>query len=144
MKYRPLLLVEDEENDVFFLKRAIQKAGIANPVAVADSGQVAIDYLKGSDKFANRDQFPLPSLMLLDWKLPCITGMDVLRWLRQESEHRCLPVIVLTSSTLASDIASAYALGANSYVVKPADPEQLTGVMRDLAGWWLKHNVLPA
>jgi CheY-like chemotaxis protein len=143
MKHRPLLIVEDEENDVFFLKRALQKAGVTNPLVVAQDGQEALDYLKGTAAFADRSRFPFPGLMLLDWKLPCITGMEVLRWLRRESPTPLLPVIVLTSSTLADDIDNAYRLGANSYIVKPADPEQLTPIMRDLANWWLKRNVAP-
>lgn len=143
MKNRPLLIAEDEENDVFFLKRAMQKAGITNPVYVVDSGQAVLDYLQGNDRYSDRVQYPAPHLLLLDLKLPCVNGSDILRWIRQDSLYRLMPVIVLTSSTLTTDVQEAYDAGANSYAVKPSDPEELVALVRDLAGWWLKQNVTP-
>ncbi len=139
----PLLVVEDEENDVFFLKRAMQRAGILNPLYSVANGQAATDYLSGAGAFADRTRFPLPFLVLLDLKLPCIGGIEVLRWIRARPELRNLLVVVLTSSTLPADIADAYSAGANSYIVKPGDPELLADSMRDFAKWWLKRNVPP-
>ena len=115
-----ILLVEDEENDVFFMKRAAKKNGILNPLQVAHDGQEAIDYLGGIGAYADRERFPLPGLVLLDLKLPRVMGFDVLKWIRKQAELQGLVVIVLTSSNLGSDIDMAYLLGANSFLVKPA------------------------
>src|SRR5579859_3819304 len=112
MMTRPILLVEDDENDVFFFKRAMKKTGVANPLQVATNGQEAIHYLQGTGKFAERAQFPLPELVLLDLKLPFVMGLDVLRWIRQQSG--LVPIVViLSASQEESDIAAAYRLGAN-------------------------------
>src|SRR5512133_1152589 len=118
----PLLIAEDEKNDVFFLTRAMQKSGIPNPIFVVEDGQQLMDYLAGTGSYSDRASFPLPSLLLLDLKLPCVNGNDVLKWIRHESSVPSLLVVVLSSSTVESDIRNAYENGANSYVVKPADP----------------------
>lgn len=144
MATRPILIVEDEENDLFFLVRAMQKAGISNPVQSVTNGQEAIDYIKGEAPFEDRIRYPLPLLVLLDLKLPCVNGLDVLRWIRQQPGHISnMIVLVLTSSTLANDIEEAYKARANGYIAKPADPDQLVRTMQDLAAWWLKRNVPP-
>ncbi len=142
-RIHPLLIAEDEPDDIFFVKRAIAKAGIPNPVHVVEDGQKLMDYLSGAGQYADRVKFPTPMLLLLDLKLPCVSGLDVLKWIRQKSDIPWLPVIVLSSSTLPADVAEAYTSGANSYVLKPGDPELLTGVMRDFAAWWLTRNVWP-
>lgn len=129
---------------MFFLKRAMQKAGINNPVYAVDSGQAVLDYLTGKGDYSERDKFPLPMLLLLDLKLPSLPGVEVLRWIRQDARFRTLPVVVVTSSTLNVDVDEAYGAGANAYAVKPADPDQMIQLMRDFSGWWLKQNVTPA
>src|SRR5690349_18131600 len=117
---KTILQVEDDPNDVFFLQRAMKKHGLLNPIQVASDGQEAINYLKGIGKFADRARFPQPSLVLLDLKLPHVMGLDVLKWIRQESG---LPLVVvpLTASANDEDIAAAYRLGANGFLVKPSD-----------------------
>ena len=100
-----ILQVEDDENDVFFLQHAFQAAGIPNPLQVTRDGQEAIDYLSGVGKFANREKFPLPDLMLLDLKLPHVMGLEVLKWIRQQS-GMTLAVVVLTASGEAADVAA--------------------------------------
>ena len=140
---RPILLVENEENDVVFLKRAMQKAGIINPVHVVESGQDAVAYLKGEREYANRAVHPLPMLVLLDLKLRGLDGADVLAWLRQQRAFATLPVIVLSSSALPIDVDEAYRRGANSYVLKTAEPAELAELMQAFALWWLKHNICP-
>ncbi len=138
-----LLIVEDDENDVFFLKDALKRAEILNPIQVAEDGAVAIQYLGGAGKFADRKAFPLPCIIFLDLKLPQIHGLEVLKWIR---EHPSLPpmvVVVLSSSSLGSDIERAYRLGANSYVVKPSSPEKLIEVANDFSKWWFRHNEPP-
>jgi two-component system response regulator len=139
---RTILLVEDEPNDVFFMQQAMQKAGVVNPIQVASNGQQAIDYLKGAGKFANRAEFPLPCLVLLDLKLPYVMGLDVLRWIRQQHG---LPVIVviLSSSKEEEDIATAYRLGANGYLVKPPDLGKLLDMAKSIKDFWLTQNTPP-
>ena len=140
---RTILLVEDERNDVFFLEYAFQAAGITNPLQVVDDGQQAIDYLAGTAKFANRAQYPLPCLVVLDLKLPVKMGLDVLRWIRQEPPLQTLLVIVLTSSPDPYDIDEAYRLGARSYLVKPLSMNERLEVAKAIKHYWLGLNEFP-
>ena len=137
---RALLLVEDNEDDVFLMKRALKGARVVNPLFVAEDGQEAVDYLGGAGKFADRDQYPLPAVVFLDLKLPFISGHDVLAWIRRQRELESLVVIVLTSSNEPSDLNRCYALGANSYVVKPPTPEQLEELAKAFKWYWLEYN----
>jgi CheY-like chemotaxis protein len=139
---KPILQVEDDPNDVFFLKRAMETAGVRNPIQVAVDGREAIEYLRGVGKFADHDQFPLPGLVLLDLKLPFVMGLDVLKWIRQESGLQ-LVVVVLSASSDPADIASAYRLGANGFLVKPSETGKLVDIARAIANFWLTHNVAP-
>ena len=139
---RPILLVEDEEGDVFFMQRAMQTADVLNPLRVASDGQEAIDYFKGTGKFVNREEFPLPCLVLLDLKLPRVMGLDVLKWIRQQPEVAVI-VVILSSSKEEADIATAYRLGANGYLVKPSDVSQLTDMAKSIKDFWLTHNTPP-
>src|ERR1700733_13513141 len=108
-----ILLVEDEVNDVFFMKHAFMEIGLDNPMQVATDGREAINYLSGVDKYADRERFPLPCLVLLDLKLPRVMGLEVLKWIREQPELETLIVIILSSSQLMPDIEWAYRLGAN-------------------------------
>ena len=135
-----ILLVEDDSNDVFFMKRAMKLAGMLNPVHVASDGRQAIHYLDGAGEYGNRKKFPLPCLVLLDLKLPHVMGLDVLKWIREQPELRTLIVLILTSSKLPPDISKAYFLGANSYLVKPSEPEELPEMVRIIKHYWLELN----
>ena len=139
---KTILQVEDDPNDVFFLKHALKRAGVANPIRVVNDGQEAIDYLKGAGRFADRDQFPLPGLVLLDLKLPHVMGLDVLKWIRQES-GLSLVVVLLTASAEEVDIASAYRLGANGFLVKPSEARKLVDMAKAIKDFWLTYNTLP-
>lgn len=121
----PVLYAEDEENDVFLLERAFAKARVEHPLRVVTDGAAAIRYLAGTDEFADRTRFPLPCLALLDLNLPRRSGLEVLKWVRDQTPFRTLPVVLLTSSNQVRDIASAHNLGANGYLVKPASSEKL-------------------
>jgi CheY-like chemotaxis protein len=134
------MLVEDNEDDVFLMKRALQGARVVNPLYVVEDGQEAVDYLSGAGKFADRDHYPLPAVVFLDLKLPLMSGHDVLAWIRQQREFETLIVIVLTSSNEASDLSRCYALGANSYLVKPPTPEQLDDLATAFKWYWLEYN----
>lgn len=115
-----ILLVEDDSNDAVLLQRAFKKAEISTMLQVATDGEEATAYLKGEGKFGDRSQFPFPSLMLLDLKLPRKSGLEVLAWTREQNDEiKNMPVIVLTSSRQTTDIDEAYSLGANSYMAKP-------------------------
>jgi CheY-like chemotaxis protein len=137
-----ILLVEDSTDDVFFMERAMKAAGFATPLQVAKDGQVALDYLGGVKEYADREKFPLPSLVLLDLKLPQVLGLDVLKWIRSRPDLQVLPVVVLTSSGERSDLERAYRLGANSFMVKPS-PDDLPGLATCLASYWFKYNLIP-
>jgi CheY-like chemotaxis protein len=138
-----LLLVEDGEDDVLFMRRAFTKVGIANPLQVVGDGQEALDYLAGNGRFHDRCEYPLPSLVLLDLKLPQIPGMEVLKWIRASDRFEPLPVIVLTSSREGRDIDEAYRTGTNAYLVKPNNAEKLVEIVQSLREFWLKLNQAP-
>ena len=95
-----LLVVEDNAHDVFLLKRAFIKAGINVPMHIVNDGQEAVDYLTGQEPYANRKEYPLPTLLLLDLKMPRLSGFDVIRWVREHKGLRRLPILVLSSSGL--------------------------------------------
>ena len=137
---RALLLIEDNEDDVFLMKRALKAARVINPLYVVEHGQEAVDYLSGAGKFADRESYPLPAVAFLDLKLPFISGHDVLSWIRRQKELESLVVIVLTSSNEASDLSRCYSLGANSYVVKPPTPQQLEELAKAFKWYWLEYN----
>jgi DNA-binding response OmpR family regulator len=135
-----ILLVEDEENDVAFMKIAMTKAGIASGLQVAEDGEQAIAYLGGRGEFADRSRHPLPALVLLDLKLPQIMGMEVLKWIRSQPGLDMTVVIILTSSQQRSDIHMACSLGANSYLVKPSNPLHLVELVGLVKHYWLQLN----
>jgi CheY-like chemotaxis protein len=138
-----ILLVEDQEDDVLLIKRAFAKANIANPMQVVGNGEEAIWYLKGEGKYANRAEYPLPDLMLLDLQMPIKNGFEVLKWIRQQPCLAALRVLVLTSSDSLRDVNLAYKLGANSFLVKPIEFEncrQLGSLIRD---YWLGMSQAP-
>jgi CheY-like chemotaxis protein len=139
-----ILQVEDEAHDVFLLQRAFIQAGIANPVQVATDGQMAIDYLGGLGRFADRGKYPLPGLVLLDLKLPRRSGREVLEWIRSQPGLNRIVVIVFTSGQYVGDVSLAYELGASSFIIKPVNFSQYVEIARLLKGWWLRYNQFPA
>ena len=142
-KTNPILLVEDDENDVFFLKYAFEQAEITNPIYVAADGHQAIQYLSGAGQYADRDRFPLPCLVLLDLKLPVCMGHDVLRWIQQQPVLPIQLVIVLTSSADPTDVESCYRLGARSFLVKPLSVDKRLEMARAIKLYWLEMNQFP-
>lgn len=140
---KTILQVEDDPNDVFLFQHAMTKAGVANPVQVVTDGQQAIDYLQGADKFADREKFPFPCLVLLDLKLPYVMGLDVLKWIRK-GPGPALIVLMLTASGEEADIATAYHLGANGFLVKPSEASKLQDMSKAIKDFWLTHNALPS
>ncbi len=140
---KTILLVEDTEDDVFFLKRALRDSGIKNPLQVVVDGQQALDYLDGKKHYADREKYPLPFLILLDLKLPYVMGLDVLKWIRERPAFETVLVVVLTSSQEDSDITATYRLGGNSYLIKPPNREKLLELVKSLGEYWIRHNEIP-
>src|ERR1043166_104507 len=138
-----ILHVTDDPNDVLRVRQACGKAGLNCEWQALNDGDEAIAYFQGADKFADRDQYPLPNLVLLDLKMARLSGFDVLAWLRQDAKWHSRPVVVLTSSNQEADVQRAYSLGANSYLVKPVDFEKLVEIVQAVHHYWLNFNVLP-
>jgi CheY-like chemotaxis protein len=137
------MVVEDEPDAVLLLKRAFQKAEISNPVQIVESGAAALAYLQGDGPYSDRAAHPMPDILLLDLKLPFVSGLEVLKWIKSHVTLRKLPVVVLTSSREVKDIEAAYNFGANSYLVKPMSLQLLTSVMQAFREYWLRHNEPP-
>jgi CheY-like chemotaxis protein len=138
-----ILLVEDDLNDVILTRRAFQKTVAGLPIFVVPNGLEAVRYLKGEGNYADRLQYPLPDLVLMDLKMPVMNGFDAMKWIRRQPNFRRLPVIILTSSFLESDAAQAYESGANSFIIKPVDFNQLVESMQRLVDFWLGSARLP-
>jgi CheY-like chemotaxis protein len=138
-----ILLVEDRDDDVVILQRSFQQAGIANPMQVVRDGEEAVAYLSGTGKYAQRKEFPLPQLVLLDLKLPRLDGFEVLRWVRMQPALSGLRVVVLSSSENIRDVNLAYALGANSFLVKPTDLKEYVELSSFLNDYWFVLSKTP-
>ncbi len=137
-----LLWVEDEADDVILGERAMIKAGFAKPM-IARDGEQAVNYLSGKGDFSDRARFPMPSLVLLDLKLPRMSGFEVLTWIRAHSELRHMPVIMLTSSRELEDIRRAYEYGANAFLVKPVEGQMFSELFRSVYSFWVTFNANP-
>jgi len=137
-----VLWVEDDADDVLLIGRAIRKAGLDQP-ALARDGREAVAYLSGSGEFADREAHPFPSLILLDLKLPKMSGFEVLQWIRERPELRRIPVVMFTSSKEKADVDRAYDLGANAYLLKSVDHEDLVQALTRVREFWLDLNVNP-
>lgn len=140
---KSLLLVEDNPDDEDLTLRALRRGGIANDVVVAHDGVEALDYLHGTGRHAGRDLSRMPAVVLLDLKLPRLSGIEVLKSIRGDARTRALPVVVLTSSSEDEDMIRSYENGANSYVRKPVNFAEFTKAVGELGMYWLLLNSLP-
>lgn len=140
MNHKIILLVEDNPDDEALTLRALKRNQIVNKVVVAHDGVEALDYLFGTGAYAGRDTRVMPTLILLDLKLPKLDGLEVLRRLRSDQHTRHLPVVALTSSNEEQDIASCYDFQVNSYVRKPVDFVQFAEAVRQVGLYWLVLN----
>jgi CheY-like chemotaxis protein len=137
----PVLLAEDNPNDVLLIRRAFEENQAPNPVHVVGNGQDAIHYLAGEGAFADRSAFPFPVLFLLDLKMPIMDGLDVLRWLHEHPEiPRKLPVVVLSSMELPNETQIAYAMDIQACIVKPFGYPELRERIRILKEYWLDYE----
>lgn len=143
MENRTILLVEDNPKDEFLTLRALEKCRLANEIVVVRDGAEALDYLFTQGKYAGREVGDLPTVILLDLKLPKIDGLEVLRRIRADERTRRLPVVILTSSDEEKDILAGYELGANSYVRKPVAFSDFSKAVAELGRYWLITNEPP-
>ncbi|HEY4247319.1 MAG TPA: response regulator [Lacunisphaera sp.] len=139
---RRIMLVEDNLNDIDLTLAALEEHHLANEIVVARDGAEALDYLYSRGKFAGRADGP-PAVILLDIKMPKVSGLEVLRQMKSDPLLSTLPVVMLTSSREEPDLAASYALGANAYVVKPVDFQQFVDAVRQIGVFWAVVNEPP-
>jgi CheY-like chemotaxis protein len=135
-----VLYVEDEKHDALFMRKAFDSAGLGESLKVVADGRRAIHYLAGKGEYHDRAKYPLPSVMLLDLKLPIVSGFEVLRWVREQTEFQALPVVVFSSSTRDEDRSKARELGANAYMEKLGSLLELPTVVEYLKERWLRDG----
>jgi len=138
-----ILLVEDTPSDAALIRRGFDKTNVLNPIVWVKNGQEALAYLSGLGQYGDRIRYPLPALILLDLDLPEMTGFELLQWKRTQPYIRRIPVVVLTIDKATSAINAAYDLGANSYLVKPGDPEEIMRIVKSIQEYWLGLNQPP-
>ena len=143
MKADLILIAEDNEDHVLLLRRALQKGAVLNPVFVVNDGEETIAYLSGEGKYADRYEYPLPALLLLDLKMPKKNGFEVLEWIRGQPGLKRLRVVVLTTSDSPDDIDRAYEMGANAFMVKPLEKRQFLDLTDAIKGYWLWMSAAP-
>jgi CheY-like chemotaxis protein len=135
--FPPILAAEDEKSDAMIMELAFQKAKLPHPLVIVRDGQEAVDYLSGNGRYGDRSAHPLPALVVLDLKMPRMSGFDVLTWLMTQSEFKKLPVVVLSSSADESDIKKSRQLGAREYFVKPHSFDKLIDIVHQIQARWL-------
>jgi CheY-like chemotaxis protein len=136
-----VLLAEDQEDDVFLFKRAIARAVSKHTLRVVSDGTDVIAYLRGDGEFADRSRYPFPNVLLLDIKMPRLSGLEVLDWLNQHEECSIIPTIIFTSSEQPQDIRRAYLRGANAYFTKPVAFDELQELMTVMFSYWCRAHV---
>ena len=135
-----ILYAEDDDNDALLVQIAFQRAAVPNPIVVVQNGREAIDYLAGTGRYSERADEALPCLLLLDLKMPGVSGLEVLKWIRTTPSISTLLVLMLTSSNQEADIHRAYLLGANGYLVKPSKIEDIITMAKAVKDYWLVQN----
>lgn len=131
-----VLLVEDDLNDIFLVKRAFKRADIRNPLQVVTDGVEAIHYLQGFGKYADRTLHPMPRLIVMDIKMPRKSGFEVLEWIKHDGSMKRIPVVIVSSSDQPQDINRAYELGANAYMIKPMDFRSVEHLFQSITHYW--------
>jgi CheY-like chemotaxis protein len=136
----PLLLAEDQEDDIFLIRRAFEKANVTTPLVVVRDGEEAISYLSGTGSYSYRDAHPLPCLVMTDLKMPRLDGFDLLDWMRKQRALKNIPAIVMSGSGEREDKEKALQLGASDFYVKPSTLEGLIELVREINETWLKPH----
>ena len=143
MLTKSILLIEDNPDDVELVQIALSTKRIVNNIIVVTDGAEALEYLFCTGKYQTRDPGILPTLIMLDLKLPKVSGLEVLKAIRANEKTNLIPIIIFTSSKDEKDVINSYQLGANSYIRKPVDGEQFEKAVQDLEMYWLLLNELP-
>ena len=138
-----ILLVEDNPDHAELVLRSMADAQIANVIMHVEDGAAALDYVRGTGAYTDRERFPMPHLMLLDLRLPKVDGLEVLRQIKEDENLRVLPVVILTTSDAERDVARAYHYHANSYLTKPVNFSSFETLMKELGFYWLAWNKSP-
>jgi CheY-like chemotaxis protein len=133
-----ILQVENDQDDVFFMKRALQKADLIHQIVSVSDGDQAISYLTGKPPYDNRSKYPIPAVVLLDLNMPRVSGLGFLAWLRGHEQFKSLPVAILSSSPAEVDMHTAEKLGALHYYVKPVNSTDLINILQDVDKRWLQ------
>ena len=135
-----ILLVEDNEDHVVLIKKALRANGLVNDIKVAATGEEALDYLSRSGEYVDPEASPRPGLILLDIKLPGIDGIEVLRRIKEDGRLRLIPVVMLTTSASDHEVVASYSYGVNSYIQKPVDFTKFVDTVKSLRMYWLLLN----
>jgi two-component system response regulator len=143
MAEKTILLVEDNPDDEELTTRALRQAKIANEIVVARDGSEAVEYLFGQGRHAGRDLSHMPAVILLDLKLPKLSGLEVLQRLRADERTKLVPIVILTSSSEDEDMLKSYKWGANSYVRKPVEFGAFVNAVSQLGVYWMLLNQAP-
>jgi len=138
-----LLIVEDNDDDIFFIDRIFKQLGARCELRFARDGIEAIEYLSGKGNFSDRSKNPMPTIILMDLKMPRMNGFEVLEWMHQQPEIKLIPTIVVTSSTLQEDVTRAYRLGANAVMNKPVDKDSLMQMLKTFHVYWTDFVEMP-
>lgn len=135
-----MLFVEDDEDDVYVIQNSLNRVGIHEPRHFVQNGKVAVEYLQSLSSAGDLGQDLLPKIIFLDLNMPLMNGLEFLQWRRQQPALCTIPVVILTSSENPQDIADAYQLGANAYLVKPMAVTELSSLLESIRAFWLTHN----
>ncbi|MGZ8899740.1 MAG: response regulator [Limisphaerales bacterium] len=138
-----ILLVDDNPHDVVLIRLAFRRVGIIDTIHLVKDGDEAMRYIKGEGAYTDRHQFPVPTLVLLDLRMPQTSGFDVLRWIREQPKLANVVIVVMSGSKNDADIERAYSLGANSYLIKPSRFEEMVKMMeslKDYTAWARNHK----
>jgi CheY-like chemotaxis protein len=135
-------MVDDSEDDVFFVQRAFEKTGLGDGFESVSNGGEAIAYLCGDGKYSDRKEYPFPKLILLDLKMPGVDGFGVLEWLRGHEVCKIVPTVVFSSSAIEEDVKRAYVLGANAYMTKPSSLPEMLEVVRVTEQFWSRCEMV--
>lgn len=137
-----ILVADDDQNDAILLEKAIRANDIQNPLRFVRDGHEAIDYLEGSGKYSDRGKYPFPRVIISDLKMPRLSGLEFLEWLRKHPRCFVLPMILMSGSGLPADVERAYRLGVNSYFQKPASFQELVSVIGTAYRYWERAEVV--
>ena len=129
-------MADDSEDDLFFVKRALESSGVGEFFRGVEDGQQAVEYLQGKGKFADREKYPFPNVLLIDIKMPRMNGFDVLKWLEAHPQCKVIPTIIFSSSKQDQDVHQAYVLGVNAYIEKPSSASELVEVIQLMYKFW--------